>query len=90
MPVKSKAQLRKLYALEAEGKLPKGTAKKWLKKYGKPTVERVEKKAEAPAPVDIGKRFSDARRARSTGEAKTALKKMGPFEGKKPWEVEPA
>lgn len=45
MPIKSKAQMRKLYALEAEGKLPEGTVKKWLKKYGKPTEERVEKTA---------------------------------------------
>ncbi len=31
MPVKSKAQLRWLYAAEDKGKVPKGTVKRWLK-----------------------------------------------------------
>jgi hypothetical protein len=46
MPLKSKAQLRKLYVLESEGKVPKGTAKKWLKhtKNYKALPERKSKK----------------------------------------------
>jgi hypothetical protein len=46
MPLKSKAQLRKLYVLESEGKVPKGTAKKWLKhtKNYKSLPERKSKK----------------------------------------------
>jgi len=31
MPIKSIAQLHKLYALEKEGKLKRGTARKWVK-----------------------------------------------------------
>ena len=31
MPFKSKAQMRKFYAMEASGEMPKGTAKKWSK-----------------------------------------------------------
>jgi hypothetical protein len=31
MPFKSKAQMRAFYAMEADGELPKGTAKKWSK-----------------------------------------------------------
>jgi len=30
MPFKSKSQMRKFAAMEKEGKLPKGTFKKWL------------------------------------------------------------
>jgi glutamate-1-semialdehyde aminotransferase len=30
MPFKSKAQMRKFFAMEARGELPKGTAKRWL------------------------------------------------------------
>jgi hypothetical protein len=46
MPLKSKAQLRKLYVLESEGKVPKGTAEKWLKhtKNYKALPERKSKK----------------------------------------------
>jgi len=51
MPFKSKTQMRKFYALEAEGKLPQGTAKRWLAKYGKPTKERVAKKKPADPPL---------------------------------------
>jgi hypothetical protein len=31
MPFRSKAQMRKFAAMEKEGKLPKGTFKRWLK-----------------------------------------------------------
>jgi len=31
MPAKSKAQLRKLFALEAEGKVPEGTGRRWAR-----------------------------------------------------------
>lgn len=31
MPFKSKAQQKKMFALEAEGKVKKGTAEKWAK-----------------------------------------------------------
>lgn len=31
MPAKSKAQLKKLFVLEKEGKVKKGTAKEWAK-----------------------------------------------------------
>jgi len=30
MPFKSKAQLKKFFAMEARGQLPKGTTKKWI------------------------------------------------------------
>lgn len=46
MPFKSEAQRRKMYSLEAQGKLPKGTAERWQKHTGdKKLPERVEKKA---------------------------------------------
>ena len=45
MPFKSKKQVRKFFAMEARGEMPKGTAKRWLKKYGAPKRERVEKTA---------------------------------------------
>lgn len=32
MPVKSKAQLRKLFALEARGELKRGTTRRWARK----------------------------------------------------------
>lgn len=31
MPFKSLSQLRRFFAMEARGELPKGTAKRWLK-----------------------------------------------------------
>jgi len=46
MPFRSKAQMRKFAAMEKEGKLPKGTFKKWLKHTPNPKglPERVRKK----------------------------------------------
>lgn len=32
MPFQSKAQMRKIAALERQGKLPKGTTRKWARK----------------------------------------------------------
>lgn len=48
MPFKSEAQRKKMYSLEAEGKLPKGTAERWEKHTGdKKLPERLhDKKAE--------------------------------------------
>lgn len=46
MPVRSKAQLRWLFWAESVGKLPKGTAKRWLKhtKNKSKLPERVKNK----------------------------------------------
>ena len=45
MPFLSKRQMKKFFALEDEGELPKGTAKKWLKetKNVKKLPEKVKK-----------------------------------------------
>lgn len=39
MPLKSKAQFRKLLALEEEGKVKKGTAEKWAKET--PNIDKL-------------------------------------------------
>lgn len=55
MPYQSQAQMRKFFALEDEGKLPKGTAKKWA--HETPDVKSLpEHKGEKP------KRYSDMRK----------------------------
>ncbi len=43
MPFKSQAQRRKIYQLEKEGKIPKGTAAKWEEETpaGKKLPERI-------------------------------------------------
>ena len=45
MPFKSLAQKRKMHELEAQGKLAKGTTKRWISETpkGKPLPERVSK-----------------------------------------------
>lgn len=42
MPFKSKAQIGKLAILEKQGKLPKGTVKKWAKET--PNIKKLPKK----------------------------------------------
>jgi len=44
MPFKSKAQMKKFFAMEAKGELPKGTAKRWLKETRTPISKLPKKK----------------------------------------------
>lgn len=49
MPFKSKAQMRKFFQLEKEGKLPKGTAQRWLDET--PNVKKLPNRVKPKKPL---------------------------------------
>jgi hypothetical protein len=64
VPLKSKAQERKMRELEARGKVPKGTTDKWL--------------AETPDPKGLPERTTPSRKPKSIQEIREiAVKKYG-------------
>ena len=71
MPYKSKAQMRKFFAMEAEGELPKGTARQWA--HHTPDLKKLPEHAEKKAGLNIkglGERIS-ARLGKVLPEAMT-------------------
>lgn len=46
MPFKSKAQQRKMFELEKQGKVPKGTAEQWAKET--PNIGKLPERVTAP------------------------------------------
>ena len=46
MPYKSKAQMKKFFAMESRGELPKGTAKEWA--HHTPNISKLPEKKRNP------------------------------------------
>lgn len=63
MPIKSKAQQRFLFAAEARGDVPKGTAKRWVAETGAAKLKRLPEYVDRAAEKD-GKNLRKLRRAK--------------------------
>lgn len=66
MPAKSKAQLRFLFAAEARGELPKGTAREWA--HATPNIKKLPERLHKP------KKDSDKDRKKSREKAARLMK----------------
>lgn len=64
MPFKSKAQQKKMFALESEGKIKKGTAEKWAKET--PNIKALPQRLPPKKPV----KSLDELKARAAGKKK--------------------
>lgn len=86
MPFRSEAQRRKMYSLEEQGKLPKGTAARWEKETGdKKLPERVSTSKKASFYLKVAQDLGQLHALKEAGLDKTAL-----LEGVGKWLVEDA